>query len=235
MERTLHQQLKHLYADDESNTEVTIGSFRIDAIRDDELIEIQCASLSAIKDKTRRLLTRHKLRIVKPVIARKRISKVTEPGASPTSSRMSPKRGSVLDVFEELIYFTKIFPHPNLVIEVPLLQVEEFRAPPGKRRSRRQRWKKKFQVADVNLVSIDETHEFRTSNDLVKLLGWKRKPKRFNTADLATVIDRPRWVAQQIAYVLRNINAIKQIERKREGIVYGFTTKRRSPKKRNAA
>ena len=49
METTLHRQLKQSYASSDGETEVTLGSFRIDAIRDDELIEIQCASLSALR------------------------------------------------------------------------------------------------------------------------------------------------------------------------------------------
>ena len=53
METTLHQQLKRRYAQDDDSTEVVLGKYRIDAIRDDELIEVQCASLSAIRDKCR--------------------------------------------------------------------------------------------------------------------------------------------------------------------------------------
>ena len=56
METTLHQQLKRCYAQDDDSTEVVLGQYRIDAIRDDELIEVQCASLSAIRDKCRNLL-----------------------------------------------------------------------------------------------------------------------------------------------------------------------------------
>ena len=48
MESSLHQQLKEHYADT-GKTEVRLGDYRIDAIRDGELIEIQCASLSAIR------------------------------------------------------------------------------------------------------------------------------------------------------------------------------------------
>ena len=119
METTLHQQLKRCYAQDDASTEVVMGRYRIDAIRDDELIEVQCASLSAIRDKCQNLLKRHQLRVVKPVIMRTRIAKSRKAGGPITSRRLSPKRGNPLDVFDELIYFTRVFPHPNLVIEVP--------------------------------------------------------------------------------------------------------------------
>jgi len=120
METTLHHQLKQHYAPDGLNTEVALGRYRIDAVRDDELIEVQCASLSAIRDKCRDLLQRHPLRVVKPVVMRTRIAKIKKPGGPVTSRRLSPKRGNPLDIFEELIYFTRVFPHDNLTIEPEL-------------------------------------------------------------------------------------------------------------------
>ncbi|MFQ5734409.1 MAG: hypothetical protein ACE5KM_20920, partial [Planctomycetaceae bacterium] len=71
METTLHRQLKELYVDDVDNREVAVDGFRIDAVVDSTLIEIQCASLSAIRDKVRRLLESHDVRVVKPLAARK--------------------------------------------------------------------------------------------------------------------------------------------------------------------
>ena len=121
METTLHQQLKHRYAEDPSQTEVAVGRYRIDAIRNGELIEVQCASLSAIRDKCQNLLQRHQLRVVKPLIMRTRIAKIKKQGGPITSRRMSPKRGCVLDVFDDLIYFTRVFPHKNLTLDVPLV------------------------------------------------------------------------------------------------------------------
>ena len=216
METTLHQQLKRCYATTKANTEVVMGCYRIDAIRDDELIEIQCASLSAIRDKSTQLLKRHRLRVVKPVIARTRITKIKKAGAKPTSRRMSPKRGSILDIFDDLIYFTRVFPHTNLVLEVPLIHVEQFRMPAKKKR---RRWGKDYQVHDVHLEHIEHRYEFSQPSDLLALLDLP-PGNAFDTAELARRIDRPRWVAQKIAYVLRNIGAIETANRTRAGIQY---------------
>lgn len=219
METTLHQQLKRCYADRDGDTEVVLGRYRIDAVRDDELIEIQCASLSAIRDKSNDLLKRHRLRVVKPVIARTRICKIKTKGGKISSRRMSPKRGNIIDVFEELIYFTRVFPHPNLVIEVPMVHVSQIRLPTKKRR-----WRKKaYKVQDVSLESIETTYEFREPADLLALISWpdtSGTPDSFNTADLAAAIDRPRWYAQKVAYVLRHTGAISSSNRNKSGIVY---------------
>ena len=174
-------------------------------------------SLSAIRDKCKNLLQRHQVRVVKPFIMRTRIAKVKRKGGPITSRRMSPKRGSVLDLFDELIYFTRVFPHPNLTIEVPLIHIEQLRAPAKKRR---RRWAKNYQVQDVKLESLEGSIELCVPDDLLKLIQLPDQLEDFNTADLAKSIDRPRSHAQQIAYVLRKTGALDTAGRNRAGIVY---------------
>jgi hypothetical protein len=217
METSLHQQLKRCYADRDDDTEVAMGKYRIDAVRGDELIEVQCASLSAIRRKCHDLLTRHNLRVVKPVIVRTRIARAKKSGGPVMSRRLSPKRGSVLDIFEDLIYFIRIFPNPNLTLELPLVHVEQLRVPAKKRR---RRWRTDYQVQDVRLESIEATIELREPSDLLRLVGISEELESFNTLDIARATDRPRWVAQQIAYVLRKTGAIEAVDRNRSGIVY---------------
>ena len=127
MESSLHQQLKEHYADT-GKTEVRLGDYRIDAIRDGELIEIHVL-LAAIRKKCRVLLEKHKLRVVKPVVCRTRIANVKGVVWKVSSRRLSPKRGSILEIFEEMMYLNGIFPHPNLVMEIPLVTIEERRVP----------------------------------------------------------------------------------------------------------
>lgn len=216
METTLHRQLKCQYASSEADVEVAVGDFRVDAVRDGELVEVQFASLSAIRRKAERLLQRHRLRIVKPVIHRTRIIRLDRAGGKQQSRRLSPKRGSILDVFDDLIYFTRVFPHPSLTLEILLVDVEEMRVP--RRRSRR--WHPDHRVTDVRLDAIERQFEAQSAGQLLDLLHWANRPDTFTTADLAVAIDRPRWFAQKVAYVLRKVGAIEQLRRTRAGIVY---------------
>ena len=80
METSLHRQLKELYADDDSQTEVQLGDFRIDAIFQDQLVEIQHGSLAAIHDKIKKLLVSHRVMVVKPIILRKQLVKCSSRG-----------------------------------------------------------------------------------------------------------------------------------------------------------
>ena len=130
---------------------------------------------------------------------------------------MSPTRGCILDVFDELIYFTRVFPHPNLTIEIPMIHVQQLRSPAKKRR---RRWQKDYKVEDVKLESIEDTIEIRKPSDLLELIGLPADTESFNTADIATAIDRPRSTAQSIAYVLRKTGAIDSTGRDRAGFIY---------------
>ena len=206
METTLHRQLKALYAGADARTEQRLAGFRyrIDAVRGDELVEIQHGSLAAIRDKIARLLASHRVLVVKPLVVRKTLVSLSRKGGKELARKASPKRGTVLDLFEELVYFTRVFPHANLTIETPLVEIEERRYPGH---GRRRRWRKKdFVVEDQRLVAVKAVERFATHADL-----WRLIPagliEPFHTADLAAVLGIRRWIAQRIAYCLRKTGA----------------------------
>ena len=64
MESSLHRQLKSLYAPSAEETEVVVDGYRIDAIAEGRLIEIQAASLSSLAPKLKQLLKSHQLTVV---------------------------------------------------------------------------------------------------------------------------------------------------------------------------
>ena len=111
MATSLHQQLKEHYAGESGELEVAHGKYRIDAVRDGLLIEIQHGGLSAIRDKVRKLCKKDDVLVVKPIIGRKRLIKLDAQGGEVVSQRWSPKRGAIADLFHELVHFTRAFPH----------------------------------------------------------------------------------------------------------------------------
>src|SRR6187549_3907645 len=120
METSLHRQLKERYAEGGGLTEQRLGRYRIDVIRGNQLVEIQLASLSAIRDKIKTLLKRHDVLVVKPIIIRKHLVKRKREGGQVISRRRSPKQRTLLAVFEELVHFPRVFPHKRLTLEVLL-------------------------------------------------------------------------------------------------------------------
>ena len=123
----------------------------------------------------------------------------------------------MLDVFDELVYFTRVFPHRRLVLEVALVEVEERRYPGHGRRRRRRA--NDFQVEDQQLVEIVDTHQFRTLSDLRKMLP-AGMPTTFHTGHLAEGLAVQRHIAQKIAYCLRETGAIHPVGKQGNALLY---------------
>lgn len=215
MATSLHNQLKLHYVEDTSRHEVDLGNYRIDAIdADDRLIEVQCASLLAIRDKVRDLTQTHKVIVVKPLVARKKLLKKARRNGKVVSRRYSPNRETLANVFEELVHFTKAFPHPNLQLDVLLTEQEEVRVP-----AKRKTWRRKHSVQDRTLIEVMETHSLTSAADLWTVLNLD-VPDLFTTADLAAGGDMPRWLAQKAAYCFREMNYIEACGKQGNAIQY---------------
>lgn len=230
METSLHRELKRLYCDaSDPRIEVRHGRYRIDAVRGDELIEIQHGSLAAIRDKIRSLLAEHHVRVVKPIIASKLLVKRSRKGGRITERRLSPKRQTLLALFDELVYFTKIFPHPRLTLEAVLVEVEEWRYPGH---GRRRRWRQDDHVVeDQKLCAVVDSCRLMSASDLRMLVDCKL-PDTFHTADLSSALSLPRHVAQRIAYCLRETGAVRQIGKQGNSHLYQWP---RPARRRRAA
>jgi hypothetical protein len=217
METSLHRQLKLLYAGPKARFEVPVAGYRVDAVADRRLIEIQHGSLWAIRDKVRALLASHRVTVVKTIVVEKLLVKQSAPGGEVLQRRLSPKRGQLLDVFDEMVHFTRVFPHPRLTLEVLLVDVEEWRYPSH---GRRRRWRATdHQVEDQKLVAIREKHRLRTAADLRALVECPL-PEPFHTAHLAESLDVRRWIAQRIAYCLHQTGAILQVGKQGNARLY---------------
>jgi hypothetical protein len=225
METTLHRQLKERYIVDGAIVEQRVGRYRIDVARPNQLVEIQLASLTAIRDKIAALVKEHRVLLVKPIIARKTLVKLSRAGGRVIERRQSPKRGQLLDVFDELVHFTRVFPHRRLVLEVLLVEIEEWRYPGHGRR----RWRRPgdHQVEDQRLVSVLEIHQFRSAGDLCRLLP-PQLPRPFHTGQLADGLGVQRWVAQRMAYCLREMGAVKMVGKQRGAWLYERVSKRKA-------
>lgn len=235
METSLHQQLKSIYAADPTQTEVTIQGFRVDAIgTSGELIEIQHASLGALRDKVRKLLAsrnRYELRIVKPIIRRKRITTVNNDGTDIVRSRMSPKTCDWLDLFNDLVHFVRVFPKKRLTLEVLLIEAEEIRVDcvPRHRRA------KSYRTVDMRISELVSSFSLVSSRDLLNRLPVDRLPPIFDTGKLALALGRPRWLAQKVAYCLREMKAIRVVGKQGNSQLYRIASRSRRFSQTDAA
>ena len=211
METLLHQQLKLHYAPTSTDCEQQVGRFRVDVLQANEIIEIQCSSLAALRDKVRELTPLHQLRIVKPLtrhtfVIRKRWSRTISQG-------LASNAGDWCDLFEELVHFVTVFPRPNLTLEAVLIDIEETRRPP---RNRSQRG---YRVEERQLTAIVGSCSLVSAEDLYRLLP-PDLPEQFQTDQLARLLNRPRWFAQKVAYCLRETAAAVVIGKQGNSLVY---------------
>ncbi len=215
MATKLHEQIKEHYVANLERHEVVIGGFRIDAIdRRGRLIEVQCASLSAIGKKVRTLVEDHHVIVVKPLAARKKLVTLHRKGGDVVSSRFSPMRQTVAHVFMELVHFG-VFPHPRLQLDILLTEQEEIRVPPTARSS----WKKKYSVEERTLVSVQRHVKLKTAVDLWKALDIELPPE-FTTADLVEASGMPRWLAQKAAWCFRRMEFFDICGKRGNAVVY---------------
>jgi hypothetical protein len=136
-------------------------------------------------------------------------------------------KGTILDLFDELIYFTSVFPHPNLTLIAPMVQIEEIRYP-GQGRRRRRR-KGNFVTEDRRILEFEEACFFRTVQDLHALMP-RRLPKEFDTKQLAEGLDVDRHTARKIAYVMRKTGAAIETGKRGNAILCRLANKRESRK-----
>ena len=155
------------------------------------------------------LLAEHRILVVHPIAVETRLEK---PGAKP---RKSPKRGSIYELFEELVSIPTLLDHPNLSLEVALVSVTKVQeSDPTMRRGRGG-----FRTTDRVLREVFARHRFDRTTDLLTLVP-DGLPAEFTTADLASQARVGRDVAQRMAYCLRAIGLFREVGRTKAGIRY---------------
>jgi hypothetical protein len=216
-EGSLHEALKRQYAQPGDRFEVPLDGFVVDILRngggpEELIIEIQTSGFGSMGRKLDHLLEGRRVLLVHPIATRTTLERAGARG------RRSPKRGSVHDLFEELVAIPTLLDHPNLRLHVVLVEVTKVQiADPAIRRGRGG-----FRTVDRRLDRIVETHEFVDVTDL-KALVPGRLPSPFTTADLSDAAGVARPIAQRIAYCFNAANLIDEVGRDRDGKWYRWS------------
>lgn len=214
-ESPLHAALKAWYARPGDRLEVQVDGFIIDIVQGDLLIEIQTGNFSSLRQKLAALTGQHRVRLVYPVAREKWIVKLAEDGRGRLSRRKSPKRGTVEDVFHELVSFPQLLAQPGFALDVLLIQEEETRRYDGTRRWRRGGWV----TQGRSLLAVVDRRLFESPADLAALLP-PGLAEPFTTADLASALVKPRRLAQRMAYCLREMGILEAVGKRGNAILY---------------
>ena len=127
-EKTLHAVLKQYFAPDAASREAKMGSFIVDIVTDDGIIEIQTRAFNKLRNKLNKLLEQSPVMVVYPIPKTKWLLWIDEETRSEiTKKRKSPKQGRIYDAIPELYKIKPILSHPNFRICLALIDMEEYR------------------------------------------------------------------------------------------------------------
>ncbi len=202
-ETSLHYALKEYYASTGSIKESPVDGYWIDVHSGNLLIEIQTRNFAALKPKLSDLLERHRVRLVHPIAQEKWIIKLPPQGDAPLYRRRSPRHGSPLDVFFELVHIPNLLAHPNFSLEILLIQEEEIRRGDG-----RGSWRRSgVSIVDRRLIGVIDRILLENPADMISFLP-PRLAQPFSNQDLALALNISRRLAGKMTYCMQMLGVI---------------------------
>ena len=216
-ESSLHRELKEIYKCPGDDLEVKVGKYFIDIVRENLLIEIQIKNFSAIRSKLEYLLQNHKVLLVHPLIRDKWILSVDLKNNQVIRRNLSPKHCSFENIFEELLRIPHLISHPNLIIELVLIQAEETRVNDGQGSWRRRGWS----IQDLKLLKILERKVYSNSKQFLKLLPDNLNVP-FTNRNLANDLKKPIKLASMTTYSLRKMGLLEVVGKKERSLLFNF-------------
>ena len=212
-ESSLHSLLKKWYALPGDRLEARMDGYIIDILRDDLLIEIQTRNFGAINTKLQKLLEKNKVKVVYPIAEQKWIIKMSE-GNKLISRRRSPKKGQLIDMFDELIRIPHLICNDNFSFEVVLVSLEEIRCDDGKGSWRRNG----TSIVDRRLIDVSKRYIFSGAKDFLCFLP--EDMPAFTNKDIAAENGVSVKKAQKITYCLKKSEIIEVCGKNRNELVY---------------
>jgi hypothetical protein len=216
-EGALHAAVKALLAEPGDRLEVPVGRFVIDLVRaDGELVEVQTGGFGALGNKLDALLDEHRMRIVHPIAAERRIVRVDDRGQV-LGARRSPKRATAVALFGKLVAFPALLTHPNLTIEALLLREDHIRrARPSIARGRTR------DAGERRLVDVVDRIVLRTSDDVRAVLP-ALPVEPFSARELAACLGCGTVLAQRTLYCLRSIGVVERAGKRGQAPLHTLT------------
>ena len=131
-EKPLHATLKWWLDDNPDHHEITLPCGKVADVFDGERVwEIQTGGFSPLRRKLETLLPLYPVTVVHPIPRRKYLSWIDPETGETTPPRKSPKVGNFAQAGRQLIYILPLLGHPNLTVQLVLLDVEEQRIADG--------------------------------------------------------------------------------------------------------
>lgn len=206
-ERSLHAQLKQWLAEPGDRLEVAIGGKVVDLVRSDgELVEVQTGNLCKLAPKVLALAASgRKVRVVHPIAAETTIRRLDPKTEELVSTRRSPKRGDLYDLFEELTQAPGLIAARNLSVEVLLVRAIETKIRDGSGSW----WRKGDRKVDRELVEVISSRVMRTKGQWLALIP-KSLPEPWSSVSLGAALGIEPYRARKILYCMARDGLLDQ-------------------------
>lgn len=221
-ERTLHAFLKVHYEPDTEKQEVRVGRYVADIFNEQGITEIQTGSFSKLKGKLAAFLKNYDVTVVYPVAQIKRIVWVDPETGETTQPRRSPKTGTGMEIFRELIYIKDFLKAPNLTLKIVLLELDEYRFLNGWSKDRKKGSVRKDRTPATILGELTVCSAAEYAALLPAAL-----PSIFSVAELKKSAKISSRHAQCAVNVLTVVGAIERVGKRGRAFLYHKTPEHR--------
>ena len=217
-EGSLHAELKKWVGQAGDLFEAQVGSYTVDVVRGDLLIEVQTGNFSAMKKKLPQLLKTYEVLLLHPIAKRKWIVREDESGEW-ISRRKSPKTSLALELFHELIRIPHLLNHPRLTIGAIMTHENEILRDDGQGSRRRKGWSRR----DRELIEVVAEHYFDTAFDYLTLIP-DSLVRPFSCKELAKAARIKLNLARCVTYTLRKAESLEVVGKRGNTRLYDFAT-----------
>ena len=212
-ESSLHRSLKFRYSIEEK-TEISIDSYVCDGQTESgELIEVQTGNFGNIREKIKKLVKKHKVRLIFPIILNKYLE-LYDVNGKLIRKKKSPKKENIWNLFDSLVYAPEFCLMPNLTLELSLLDIIEKRKDDGKGSWRR----KGITIEDKIPIAWHESIILKKPKDYYLFLPFSsndssndnKNEECFTVKDLSKKANISRPLAQKCIYVMHKTGLIER-------------------------
>ncbi len=163
-EKRLHRIIKEFVCEDESCFEVKLGGSVADVFCNGVITEVQTGSFYPLKNKIANYLqnTDHDVRIIHPVICKRKIVRIDPITGEVLYARSSPKKEAPKKILPELVYLSEHLRSCRLRFEIYSVSAEEHRYSDEIHRYRKsgKRDSELFPSSLESITSIECTEDF---------------------------------------------------------------------------
>ena len=215
-EKRLHATLKFWLDADEMHHEIKLPCGAVADIFDGERVtEIQNGNFSGFRIKLCRLLEEYPVTVIYPLPRKKMLYWIDPETGETSKGQRSPKVGSFADAAPELLFIGKQLFHPNLVVRLQLIDVDEYKIQDG--------WgkdgKRGAHRAERVPTALGESLDIRTPNDLKCCLPTKIPPQ-FTAAEYSKCT---RLRGRRLSAALKLFLEAGVVTREKQGKTYIYT------------